>query len=353
MFGGIHGSANGGADAAKGGPPGGCARHPRLRVLLWLGWFLVAMLVALFFGHGWAAEFEPVGVRVEARKLTARAWFVQGDLGMVSRANEGFNSNAAFVVTDEGVVVFDTLGTPALGAELLRVIGRVTDRPIRHVVISHYHADHFYGLQAFAATGADIWAHRLAAGYLATEAPAARLAERRESLAPWVNELTRVVPPTRLIDGETAFRLGGVTFRLVPAGPAHTPEDLMMLVEEEGVLFAGDLVFAGRIPFVGDADSRAWLEALDRLDRRSPRIVVGGHGPASFDAHRDLTLTRDYLRFLRREMAAAVEEMLSFDEAYARVDWSRFRGIPAFDAANRRNAYNTFLSMEREALGAK
>ena len=141
-----------------------------------VGWFVVAMLVALFFGHGWAAEFEPVGVRVEARKLTARAWFVQGDLGMVSRANEGFNSNAGFVVTDEGVVVFDTLGTPALGAELLRVIRRVTDRPIRHVVVSHYHAEHFYGLQAFGTTGADVWAHRLASGYLSPEAPAARLA---------------------------------------------------------------------------------------------------------------------------------------------------------------------------------
>ena len=81
--------------------------------------------------------------------------------------------------------------------------------------------------------------------------------------------------------------------------------------------------------------------------------MVGGHGPASFDAHRDLSLTRDYLRFLRREMAAAVDQMMSFDEAYDRVDWSRYRDIPAFSAANRRNAYNTFLLMEREALGVK
>lgn len=313
----------------------------------------VTTALALVVPPATAAEFEPVGVRVEARKLSTRVYFVQGDLGPVSRANEGFNANAGFVVTDEGVVVFDTLGTPALGAEMLRVIRSVTDRPVRHVVISHYHADHFYGLQAFVPTGATLWAHRSALDYLASEAPAARLAERRGSLSPWVNAQSRVVAPTQTIDGETMFRLGGITFRLVPAGPAHTPEDLMMLVEEEGVLFAGDLVFAGRVPFVGDADSRQWLDALDRLDRRSPRIVVGGHGPASFDAHRDLSLTRDYLRFLRREMAAAVDQMMSFDEAYDRVDWSRYRDIPAFSAANRRNAYNTFLLMEREALGVK
>jgi glyoxylase-like metal-dependent hydrolase (beta-lactamase superfamily II) len=144
--------------------------------------------------------------------------------------------------------------------------------------------------------------------------------------------------------------MGGLNFRLIPAGPAHTPEDLMMLVEEEGVLFAGDLIFAGRIPYVGDADSRAWLAALDRLAQRPPSRIVTGHGPPSKDGSADLALTRDYLRYLREQMAQAVDEMLDFNEAYARIDWSRFRTLPAFDAANRRNAFNTFVLMEREAL---
>jgi glyoxylase-like metal-dependent hydrolase (beta-lactamase superfamily II) len=275
---------------------------------------------------------------------------VQGDVGPVSAANQGFNANAGFVVTDEGVVVFDALGSPALGAALRARIREITPQPVRHVVISHYHADHFYGLQAFKPEGATVWAHRLALPYLASEAPALRLAERRDSLFPWVNARTRIVAPDRTIAGESSFRLGGLTFRLIPAGPAHTPEDLMMLVEEEGVLFAGDLIFAGRIPYVGDADSRAWLEALDRLAKRPPARIVTGHGPPSKDGSGDLAMTRDYLRFLRTEMARAVEDMLDFDEAYRQIDWSRFRTMPAFDAANRRNAFNTFVLMEREAL---
>jgi len=298
-----------------------------------------------------AAEFEPVTVQVVPRKLSAHAYFVQGDSGAASVANQGFNSNAGFVVTDEGVVVFDVLGTPALGAQLLRSIRQVTDKPIRRIVVSHYHADHFYGLQAFAGTGAEIWAQSLVRDYLATDAPSARLEERRQSLFPWVNETSRVVAPSRYLDGEASFRLGGLTFHVIPVGPAHTPEDLMLLVEEDGVLFAGDLMFAGRVPFVGDADSKSWLLAIERLIQRKPKVLVGGHGPASSDAPRDLALTRDYLRFLREEMGRAAQEMLSFDEAYARTDWSRFRDIPAFEAANRRNAYNTFLLMEKEALG--
>ena len=295
-------------------------------------------------------EFEPVTVAVRPIQISPRVWMVQGDVGPVTAANQGFNANAGFVVTDDGVVVFDALGSPALGAVLLARIREITPQPIRHVIISHYHADHFYGLQAFKNAGATVWAHQFALSYLSTEAPVLRLAERRESLFPWVNEQSRIVAPDRTIATETGFSLGGLNFRLLPVGPAHTPEDLMMLVEEEGVLFAGDLIFAGRIPYVGDADSRAWLEALDRLATRPLSRIVTGHGPPSKDGAADLAMTRDYLRFLRSEMARAVDEMLDFDEAYRGIDWSRFRTMPAFDAANRRNAFNTFVLMEREAL---
>ncbi len=299
---------------------------------------------------GTPTVYEPVSVPVVARKVTDRVYYVQGMAGMVSAANQGFNSNAGFVITDEGVVVFDALGTPSLGAALLQAIRRITDRPVVRVIISHYHSDHFYGVQAFQEAGAEIWAHERVRDYLATDAPRLRLAERRQSLFPWVSDESRVIAPDRYVADGATFRLGGLTFRLILAGPAHTAEDLMMLVEEEGVLFAGDLIFAGRLPFVGDADSRAWLAALDDLARRAPRYVIVGHGPMSADAVADIELTRGYLRFLRREMGKAVEEMAGFDEAYAAVDWSRYERLPAFAEGNRRNAYNTYLLMEREAL---
>jgi glyoxylase-like metal-dependent hydrolase (beta-lactamase superfamily II) len=299
------------------------------------------------------AEFEPVTVPIKPIRVSERVYVVQGDVTPVSTTNQGFNANAGFVLTRDGVVVFDALGTPALGAALLDQIRRLTDQPVRRVVVSHYHADHFYGLQAFKSAGAQVWAHRLVNDYLKTEAPVLRLAERRESLFPWVNEHTRIIAPDVTIDRETSFELGGIRFRLIPVGPAHTPEDLMMLVEDEKVLFAGDLVFAGRVPFVGDADSRAWLAALDRMAAQPPSTIVTGHGPYSRDGKADLDMTREYLRLLRTEMAKAVDEMLEFNEAYARVDWSRFTSLPAFEAANRRNAFNTFVLMEREALSSK
>lgn len=299
-----------------------------------------------------AREFEPVGVAIEPIRVTERVYYVRGQAGMVSTENEGFNSNAGFVVTDDGVVVFDALGTPALGAALLDVIRSVTEQPVRRVIVSHYHSDHFYGVQAFKAAGAEIWAHEAVRAYLATEAPAARLAERRRSLSPWVNEASRIVAPDRFLRGTTRFALGGIDFTILPAGPAHTIEDIMLLVEQESVLFAGDVMFAGRVPFVGDADSRAWLAALDRLAEIAPRHVIVGHGPHSDDAPADIDLTRRYLRYLRQTMGAAVEELETFEEVYGRTDWTAFAHLPAFEAANRGNAYNTYLLMQREALQA-
>ena len=96
-----------------------------------------------------------------------------------------------------------------------------------------------------------------------------------------------------------------------------------MAVEPDGVLFVGDLMFAGRLPFVGDADSKAWIEAIDRIVELSPRVLVGGHGEASHNAAADLSLTRDYLVYLRKMMGDAANELVDFDEAYAKTDWRR------------------------------
>ena len=185
---------------------------------------------------------------------------------------------------------------------------------------------------------------------LGSEAAADRLKQRQELLVPWVDESFSIVPADVWLDGDTDFELGGVRFRIRHVGPAHAPEDLALFVENGHALFAGDLVFKGRVPFVGDADSAAWLGALDKLLALDPKVLIPGHGGASTDPKTDLVLTRDYLVFLRQAMGKAAADFVPFEEAYEKTDWSRFSKLPAFEAANRRNAYNTYILMEQEAL---
>jgi len=286
---------------------------------------------------------------LQPEQVAPGVWMVQGVSALGTPANRNFISNAAFVVTPAGVVVIDALGSPSLAQELIQAIGRITSQPIRQLIVTHYHADHVYGLQVFQGLGATITAHRSGQAYLHSDTAALRLQASRQELAPWIDDQTRLVAADRWIDGPTSFTLGGVDFLLQPVGPAHTLEDLVVFLPQSRVLIAGDIVFRGRIPFVGQADSGRWIEALDRLVAFDARLIVPGHGPASANAKSDLKLTRDYLQHLRQTMGDAARNLEPFEEAYAKADWSRFEHLPLFKAANRINAYNTYLLMEQSA----
>jgi glyoxylase-like metal-dependent hydrolase (beta-lactamase superfamily II) len=182
--------------------------------------FLLALFCLVCAPAAWAGSLD-VTVPMKAVKVGAHSYFVQGLPGAASSENQGFMSNAGFVVTRDGVVVFDALASPPLAEKLLGLIREVTRQPIRRVIVSHYHADHFYGLQVFKAQGAEIWAHRLAEGATRTEDAALRLAQRKEALFPWVDEHTRLLEADRFIVGDmssAAWRSRCVTSaRRIPA----------------------------------------------------------------------------------------------------------------------------------------
>ncbi len=309
--------------------------------------YCIAFLIA---SPLWASsEYPPIGVELRVEQISAHAYYVHGMPGMATD-NEGFVSNAGFVLTDEGVVVFDSLGTPSLAWAMRQKIREITDQLVVKVVVSHYHADHVYGLQVFKDEGAEILAPRGAYDYLESAAAAERLEERRFSLDPWVNDNTRLVRPDRLIEQEYLFSLGGIDFQVNYLGSAHSDGDMTLYVVQDRVLFSGDIIFEGRIPFVGDADTKRWLETLAALETEGLAALVPGHGPAADRPVEAVASTRAYLAYLREVMGAAVEELQDFDSAYAAADWGPFESLPAFEAANRRNAYQVYLSMEAESL---
>lgn len=292
----------------------------------------------------------------------APIYYVLGFSGVPDTQNEGHTSNAGFVVTDAGVVVFDALGTPALGYRLLERIREVTDQAIERVIISHYHADHIYGLQAFEehAGNPPVWAQVLALGYIGGstasqgEDAARRLAQRREALFPWVDENTRIISPSNTFEDEMTFVVGGVGFMLKHLGPAHAPADTILLVKDYGVLFSGDVIYKGRVPFLDspETDTRRWLRGLEYLTELdpAPHFVIPGHGMPSQSVEEAITTTRDYINFVHDAMSDAAENFVPFEEAYDATDWSAYEEMPAFEASNRGNAYRIFLELEAESL---
>jgi len=316
------------------------------------------LMVAALLGGGCAMR-SPTATAVDGRvqlpalkpiQVGPHSWYVEGMPGVASQGNQGYNSNAGFVVTPAGVVVIDTLGTPALGRALIDAIRSVTRQPIVRVILTHFHADHFYGLEAFKSLDIETYAQVAAIRYSDSPEARRRHAQRARDLTPWVQARDRLFTADYWIDGHAGFTLGGVRFELTHLGPAHSPEDLIVQVIDDQVLYSGDILFAGRIPYVGEADSREWLATTARLLAFQPRVMVAGHGPAAHDPNRDLVLTRDYIADLRARMARAVTTLTDFDTAYAAEDWSRWSRLPAFEDAHRANAYNIYLQVEQEAL---
>jgi glyoxylase-like metal-dependent hydrolase (beta-lactamase superfamily II) len=312
---------------------------------------LLRLLVSLLWvcAPALALAQDDLQAPLQVKQVSKSAWYAEGLSAAGSPGNQNFISNAGFVITPVGVVVIDALGSPKLAERLLAAIARITPLPVTHVVATHYHADHIYGLQVFKAAGARIVAQKSAQIYLSSDAAQQRLEASRAELAPWIDAKTRLVPPDQWLDDKLDLTLGGMRVQIRAAGPAHTPEDLVIFLVDEKVLFAGDLVFRNRIPFVGQADSGRWINALDELLAFNPMVIVPGHGPASTSAVDDVKLTRDYLTHLRKAMGGAARNMDPFDAAYDNADWSRFQNVPMFRFINRMNAYNTYLLLERAA----
>jgi glyoxylase-like metal-dependent hydrolase (beta-lactamase superfamily II) len=286
--------------------------------------------------------------KLELQQVSEHAYYAEGLFELGTPLNQNFISNAGVVVAPEGVVVIDALGSPALAERLVAEIRKITDKPIEYVIVTHYHADHVYGLQVFKDLGAKVIAQEQGKLYLTSETAKLRLEVSREELAPWVNDDTRLQAADIWVLNDEQLMLSGWQFDLLKVGPAHTADDISVFVPEENVLFAGDLMFQGRIPFVGNADSAGWIASLERLMTLEPDVVVPGHGPYSTNPAEDLKFTRDYLQYLRDTMREPALDLELFDDAYKAADWSPYEGYPLFRAANRMNAYNVFLSIQSE-----
>ena len=290
-----------------------------------------------------------VDIPMKLKKVSDHVYYVQGVAG-IATDNKGFISNAGVIIGNDGIMIFDALGTPSLSKKLRSEIRKISDKPIKKIFISHYHADHFFGLQGLLSPGVEIYAPAGAQQYLARDGAEVRLNERRKSLKPWVNESTRLIPPDHFLDKDMNFTFGGLDISVLQFGSAHSDGDLVMFVKQDKVLLTGDLLFTGRIPFVGGDDAQHWIAKIDELEKLPARWIIPGHGAAFQDFKKGSRLTKNYLNLLYRVMTSGVDELMSFEEIYDATDWSEFKDLPAFNSGNRVNAYRVFLNAEKAAL---
>jgi len=191
-----------------------------------------------------------------------------------SAANKGWNSNSAFVVTKDGVLVFDTGASETIGKALRQVMAKTTDKPVRWVVNSHGHGDHWLGNNAFA--GAEIISSTHVRTHVTQEG--ASWVGRFTTMTGGITGESRVVAPTRAVDARTTMQFGEVKGELLLSNGGHTAGDVVLWLPAERVLFAGDVVYSDSAPGTFDGNIPNWIAFLKELEKLKPKVVVPGHG---------------------------------------------------------------------------
>ncbi|HLY35873.1 MAG TPA: MBL fold metallo-hydrolase [Candidatus Limnocylindria bacterium] len=209
------------------------------------------------------------------------SWHEVGDRVFVRRYSdwhgEPFDQNAGVVLGADGALVIDTRASHRLADVLIAEVRELTSLPIAAVVNTHHHWDHSWGNARF--LPAPIWGHVRCGPRMLERSP--RILERILADEPGLaEELQEVVvtPPTRTIDESGTIDLGDRQVELRYLGRGHTDNDIVVIVPDARVLFAGDLLENNASPSFGDAYPIAWADTVARLLPLAGDAVVPGHG---------------------------------------------------------------------------
>ncbi len=262
-----------------------------------------------------------------------------------TRHNLGGYANIGFVVGRDAVAVIDSGGSAAQGMALREAIRQVTQLPVAYVIITHGHPDHMLGTSAFEAERPKVLGHANLPAAMAARGPF-----YLEHLSRVLGDLavgTRLLPPQETVADSLVLDLGKRRLRLTAYQTAHTDNDLTVLDEATGTLWAGDLVFMERLPVV-DGSLKGWLQALEALRKVEAVRVVPGHGPVSAPWPEALAAQQHYLESLLTETRAIIAEGGRIEEAVERVGRSARPDWELFEDNHPRNIVTVFTELEWE-----
>jgi len=205
-----------------------------------------------------------------------------------------FGANAGIIVGKDGIIVIDTLISAKEAQRFISDIRKVTDKPVRYVINTHYHLDHAFGNGEFEKMGAIIISHESDRMNLQNNGEAALKNAGVYGLTESDIEGTKLAYPSLTFPHRMIINLDGREVQLIYPGPTHTSGSIMVYLPDEKILFAGDILFTGYHPFLAEGDIGGWTQALDSIMSMNVEKIVPGHGPVS--GKKDIQDMKVYLR---------------------------------------------------------
>ncbi|GAN00385.1 Zn-dependent hydrolases [alpha proteobacterium U9-1i] len=346
--------------------PGAQARascvHPERsgdRIMLHRRTLLAAAAAAALPSNAMAQTPSDAGARVE--QLTDNAFAILHD----NATDEWPHSNVGVIVGRRSVFVIDSNYLPSRAVADIALIRQITDKPVSHLVTTHWHFDHNNGAIAYrdAFPNVELIAERETARWIElnqtywqrlSTAPesarraalttleqelatgAALTAEERAArttiIAQRQNEMRelgelRIVTPERVFDGQLNLNFEGTRIEIKDWGPANSPHDATIWLPRERILFAGDILVQSPLPYTGASWPVHWAQVLRQIEAMPIAKLVPGHGPVMTDhsytravgALMEATLTRVEAMVREGKTLAQVQDDLNLDDVRAAV----------------------------------
>jgi cyclase len=289
-----------------------------------------------------------------------------------------FDPNNVFIINDDDVVVVDANASLAATRELIAALRKLTNKPVKYVVNTHWHDDHIIGNQVYreAFPNVEFIAHastpqdrptigdanrrQMLAGGKEYAAQLRRLVEQKPNLSEeeranhladgaWLERAlaeapqVKIIPPTLTVTDTLSLQRGARTIEIRHLGRGHTGADLVVHLPREGILMTGDLV-VWPVPLVGSTSfPAAYSVTMERLLALPAGIIVPGHGPVLRDKEY-LRQTARLLVSLKEQTAAAVARGETLEQARRSVDLAEFRNLFAGDSRMRRILFGDYVS---------
>ena len=295
----------------------------------------------------------PVERPLPVYRLEDNTYMFFGNISTLNEQNRGFNANAGFIVTKQGVIVIDSLGTPRLGQRMISTIRCITDRPVKYLIVTHNHPDHAYGAAAFKdIDGITIIAHPGTIDYNHSATLESSVDYRRQLLSRDMEDFEPLQADIYLTTetfSKKRLRLGSEVIDIYNTGKHHSYGDLVVHQLNRKVLWISDLAFNQRTTFMGDGDSTQILKAQDWLLQTFPDtdLIVPGHGSAQRPPFPMIAKTHDYVTRMRNAMHQAVDDGVSMLDAVQAVEFKDWQKMPLYEMNQRANANFVYREMEQ------
>ncbi len=248
------------------------------------------------------ADLEQKKVSFEKLSDNAYAYTAEGD------------PNTGVIIGDDSVMIIDATATPVMAQDVVRHVRQITDKPIKYVTLTHYHAVRVLGASGYKQHGLqDVIASKPTYELIVERGQQDMDSEigRFPRLFNAVESVPGLTWPTLVIDGELTLWMGDLEVKIWHPGRGHTKGDTVVWLPQQKILFSGDLVEADAACYTGDAYLADWPATLDKLAALKPEKLIPGRGPALLNpeqVQRGLGYTRDFVSTLYGSAKEAVAQ---------------------------------------------